>query len=42
MSQVGIDPQISLRKQCELLGVSRSTWAYHPRGESKENFTICT
>ncbi|MEO1384407.1 MAG: IS3 family transposase [Bacteroidota bacterium] len=37
MSQVGIDPQISLRKQCELLGVSRSTWAYHPRGESEEN-----
>jgi putative transposase len=30
-------PQLSLRRQCELLSLSRSTWYYQPRGESAEN-----
>jgi putative transposase len=28
---------LSVRKQCELAGVSRSTWYYQPRGESEQN-----
>jgi hypothetical protein len=29
--------QLSLRRQCELLSLSRSTWYYQPRGEPAEN-----
>jgi hypothetical protein len=27
-------PDFSLRRQCELLGLNRSTWYYQPAGES--------
>jgi putative transposase len=27
-------------RQCELLGVSRASWYYQPRGESKENLVL--
>jgi putative transposase len=33
------DP-ISVARQCELLGLPRSTWYYHPRGESEENLEL--
>ena len=33
-------PGISLRRQCELLGVSRSGLYYQPRGESAENLKL--
>ena len=29
--------EISIRRQCELLGVSRASWYYEPAGESAEN-----
>jgi putative transposase len=32
--------KLSLRKQCELLGVGRSSWYYRPRGESTENLAL--
>ena len=32
--------QLSLRKQCHLLDLSRSTYYYQPKGESDENLTI--
>jgi putative transposase len=32
--------KLSLRKQCELLGLPRSTYYYTPKGESQENQTI--
>jgi putative transposase len=38
-----IEPQhssISIVRQCELLGVSRASWYYQPRGESKENVAL--
>ena len=38
-----IDPSyepISVARQCELLGVARSTWYYHPHGESTENLEL--
>jgi putative transposase len=31
---------ISLARQCELLGVPRSTWYYQPKGESAENLEL--
>ena len=31
------DPEISVRRQCELLGVNRSGLYYQPRGESEES-----
>jgi putative transposase len=33
-------PEISLRRQCELLGVNRSGVYYQPRGESAENLQL--
>jgi putative transposase len=38
-----IDPTyapISVARQCELLEVPRSTWYYHPRGESAQNLAL--
>ena len=38
-----IDPDyepISVARQCELLRVPRSTWYYHPKGESPENLEL--
>ena len=32
--------EISIRRQCELLGVSRASWYYEPTGESKENLRL--
>jgi putative transposase len=32
--------QISLARQCELLGGARSSWYYQPRGESEENLEL--
>jgi len=33
-------PGISVRRQCDLLGVSRASWYYEPTGESKENLRL--
>jgi putative transposase len=33
-------PQLSLRRQCELLGLSRTGWYYTPAGESEENLRL--
>jgi putative transposase len=33
-------PQISIARQCDLLGLSRSTYYYHARGESAENLQL--
>jgi putative transposase len=33
-------PQISVMRQCELLGVPRATYYYHPQGESAENLQL--
>lgn len=33
-------PQPSLRRQCQLLGISRASWYYQPRGESAENLHL--
>jgi putative transposase len=33
-------PQLSLRHQCELLGLNRSTWYYEPAQESPENLPV--
>ena len=30
-------PQIPIARQCELVGLPRSSWYYHPQGESAEN-----
>ena len=30
-------PSLSVRRQCELLGLNRSSWYYRPAGESAEN-----
>ena len=30
-------PWLSVRRQCELLGLNRSSWYYRPSGESEEN-----
>ena len=30
-------PGLSVRRQCELLGLNRSSWYYRPTGESAEN-----
>lgn len=32
--------EISIRRQCELLGVNRSGWYYEPLGESEENLAL--
>jgi putative transposase len=34
------EANLSLSKQCELLGVGRSGWYYQPRGESAENLAL--
>ncbi|MCW5970210.1 MAG: IS3 family transposase [Blastocatellales bacterium] len=33
-------PRLSLTRQCELLGLSRGSLYYHPRGESNENLQL--
>jgi putative transposase len=33
-------PEISVRRQCELLGVNRSSLYYQPIGESEENLKL--
>lgn len=33
-------PQLSVRRQCELLGLNRSTWYYQPAAESAENLAV--
>ena len=33
-------PQLSIRRQCELLGLNRSTFYYQPAGESAENLAL--
>ena len=32
--------EVSIVRQCDLLEVSRSSWYYHPRGESPENLLL--
>jgi putative transposase len=32
--------EISIRRQCELLGVSRASWYYEPAGENQENLRL--
>lgn len=34
------DRQLSIRRQCELLGISRSTYYHEPAGESPENIEL--
>ena len=33
-------PQLSVRRQCELLGLNRSSWYYEPLGVSAENLAL--
>jgi len=33
-------PRLSVRRQCELLGLNRSTWYYEPAPESAENLAL--
>ncbi len=33
-------PRLSVRRQCTLLSLTRSTLYYHPRGESAENLKL--
>jgi putative transposase len=33
-------PDLSVRRQCELLGVNRAGLYYQPRGESEENLRL--
>lgn len=33
-------PEVSVRRQCELLGLNRSSWYYEPKGESAENLAL--
>jgi putative transposase len=33
-------PDLSIRRQCELLGISRASWYYEPVGESEENLRL--
>ena len=33
-------PTISIRRQCELLGLNRSSWYLEPAGESAENLAL--
>ena len=33
-------PDLSLRRQCQLLGLNRSTWYYQPAGESAYNLQL--
>jgi len=34
------NPNLSIRRQCELLGVNRGSLYYQPRGESEENLRL--
>jgi putative transposase len=33
-------PEISIRRQCDLLGVNRASWYYQPAGETAENLKL--
>ena len=33
-------PVLSIRRQCELVGLSRSSWYYQPAGKSEENLAL--
>lgn len=33
-------PRLSIARQCELLGIARSSWYYRPAGESLENLAL--
>ena len=35
-----MEEQISIVRQCELLGISRSGWYYQPVGESEEDLLL--
>lgn len=37
---IGPHPKMSIRRQCDLLGITRSSYYYKPVGESKENLEI--
>jgi putative transposase len=37
---IGAKSKLGISKQCELLGLGRSSWYYEPRGESAENLTL--
>jgi putative transposase len=39
MVEVG-HPTLSLRRQCAVLGLNRSSWYYQPAGESEENLAL--
>lgn len=32
--------ELSVVRQCDLIGMSRSSWYYHPRGESEQNLDL--
>ena len=32
--------EIPIKRQCELLGLSRSSWYYRPKGENRLNLTL--
>jgi putative transposase len=34
------EPRLSVRRQCELIGLSRGSWHYVPAGESEENLRL--
>ncbi len=34
------EPRLNMRRQCELLGLSRGRWYYAPTGESEENLRL--
>jgi hypothetical protein len=34
------EPKLSVRRQCELLDLSRGSWHYQPTGESEENLRL--
>jgi putative transposase len=34
------EPRLSIRRQCDLLGLSRGSWSYTPRGENEENLQL--
>lgn len=37
---VSDNEKLSMRKQCELLGINRSSFYYQPNGESSENLQL--
>jgi putative transposase len=34
------EPHLSIRRQCELLGLNRGSWYYEPAGESEEHLRL--